>query len=80
MRIVAVQAGLFVEPGTLELSENMRLDRTTARPRAGIYPAVSDLVLTNPPVVFDFTFGVDISVTITRAGAVATATTRTAVG
>lgn len=77
LKFASRRQSALLEPGTLELSENMRLDRTTARPRAGIYPAVSDLVLTNPPVVFDFTFGVDISVTITRAGAVATATTAT---
>lgn len=61
--------------GLLERSQNMRLDRLTCKPRRGLKLITTDIVLTNPPVVFDYVFGSDLAVTsITRAGAVATVT------
>lgn len=80
LKFASRRQSALLEAGTLELSENMRLDRNTAKVRSGIKPAVTDLVLTNPPVVFDFTFGVDILCTITRAATTATVTTGSAHG
>lgn len=62
--------------GLLERSQNMRLDRLTCKPRKGLKLITTDITLTNPPVVFDYVFGVDVPVaSITRAGATATVTT-----
>lgn len=78
LKFASRRQSALLEPGTLELSVNMRLDRNTARVRAGIKPAVTDLTLTNPPIILDFSLAVDISISgITRAGATATATSAT---
>lgn len=42
-----------LEPGTVELSENFRFDRTTARVRQGLASVSTDISLTNPPVITD---------------------------
>lgn len=64
--------------GLLERSQNMRLDRLTCKPRKGLKLITTDITLTNPPVVFDYTFGTDVAITsITRAATTATVTTTT---
>jgi hypothetical protein len=76
MKFASRRQSAVLEPGTLEYSENMRLDRTTAIPRKGIFPAVTDLSLVNPPVIFTYQFAFDVAVaSITRAASVATVTT-----
>lgn len=76
VRFASRRQSTVLPPGYLELSVNMQLDRTTAKVRPAITPAVTDITLTNPPVVLDFLLGADVAVTsITRAGAVATVTT-----
>lgn len=69
------------EPGTLEVSQNMRLNRTTARVRAGLKAISTDLTLNNPPLVLNFMLGVDVGVSsITRSSTTASVTTTTAHG
>jgi hypothetical protein len=63
-------------PGLLELSVNLRLDNFTIRARDGLEPAVTDLVLDNPPLLLDFDLGTEFTLTsLTRSGGTATATT-----
>lgn len=70
-------------PGMLELSKNMRLDRLTAKVRAGIEPAVTDIEIDNPPVVLDFTLGYEWLISagqLTSVGTTCTCNTPTAHG
>jgi hypothetical protein len=70
-----------LEPGLLELSQNLRLDNLTLRVRDGLEPAATDLELTNPPLVLDFMLGAEFAVTsLTRSGGTATCTTASAHG
>jgi hypothetical protein len=65
-----------LEPGLLELSQNLRLDNLTLRVRDGLEPAVTDLDLSNPPLVLDFSLGAEyVLASLTRSGGTATATT-----
>ena len=62
-----------LSPGLLELSKNLRIDNLTLKARDGLEPAVTDIELTNPPVLLDFDLGVEMAVVgITRSGGTAT--------
>lgn len=76
LRMISRGNGVDLPPATLRYSENMRLGAKTLRPRKGTKALATDLELDNPPIILDFTLGVDLLVaSITRAGAVATVTT-----
>lgn len=71
----------ILSPQILADSGNLRMDRGTAKVRAGIYPQSNDISLTNPPLVLDFNLAPDVGVSsITRAATTATVTTLTAHG
>lgn len=71
----------ILPPQILASSGNMRLDRGTARVRAGLYPQSSDISLTNPPLVLDFSLAPDVGISsITRSAGTATVTTLVAHG
>lgn len=73
--------GVDLPPGVLRYAGNLRLGEKTVRPRKGSKALATDLTLTNPPIVLDFTLGVDIPVTsITRSSTTATVTTTGAHG
>ena len=62
-------------PGIAAFLGNMRCDGSKARPRKGSKALSTDLELDNPPVVLPFTLAPDVALaSLTRAGAVATAT------
>ena len=66
----------LLPPGMLELSKNLRHDRLTARVREGLQPVATDISLTNPPVVLDFTLGYEYTVTsLTSSGTTCTCVT-----
>jgi len=70
-----------LEPGVLELSKNLRLDRQTAKARAGIEPAVTDVEIDNAPVILSYTFGYEYTVaSLTSAGTTCTCTIGSAHG
>lgn len=73
--------GVDLPPGVLRDSRNLRLGDKTIRPRKGSKALSTDLSLDNPPVILDFTLGVDVPVaSIIRSGSTATVTTTTAHG
>ncbi len=81
LKFASRRQSTLLEPGTLEMAENVRLDRTTAKVRAGLASVSTELVLDNPPLVLDFTLAADVAVTsITRSGGTATVTTTAAHG
>ena len=81
LKFASRRQSTLLEPGTLELSENWRLDRTTARVRKGLQSVSTDIVLSNPPLLLDFTLGTDLAATgVTRASTTATLTTVSAHG
>lgn len=70
-----------IPDGVASYLGNMRCDRGTAQVRLGSKALATDIVLTNPPVILDFTMGPDLAVTsITRTGTTATVTTAAAHG
>jgi hypothetical protein len=81
LKFTSRRQNTLLEPGTLEVSENMRLDRTTAKVRAGLKSISTDIDLDNDPIVLDFTLGTDVAITsITRSVNTATVTTTGAHG
>lgn len=81
LRLNSRVQGHVLPPGTVSWSANMRLNRTTAKVRAGLESISSDLSLNNPPLVLDFSLGADVAVSsITRSGGTATVTTGAAHG
>jgi hypothetical protein len=73
--------GVDLPAGVLRYAGNIRLGEKTIKVRKGSKALATDLELTNPPIILDFTLGVDQAVTsITRSGTTATVTTTAAHG
>lgn len=76
LRFASRGDGFDLPQGVLRYSENLRLTAKTIRPRKGAKALATDLQLTNPPVILDFTLGADLALaSLTRSGGTATATT-----
>jgi hypothetical protein len=68
--------GVDLPEGVLRYAQNVRLTAKTVKPRKGAKALATDLELDTPPVVLDFSLGVDLAVaSITRTGGTATVTT-----
>lgn len=66
---------LTLEPGMLQLAENVRLDRGVAQVRKGAKRLATGISLADAPIVLDFALAADKDVTsITRSTATATVT------
>ena len=62
--------------GIARYAENMRMQRTTAQPRAGAVALSNDLVLSQVPAVLDFDLPTELAVaSVTRSGSTVTVTT-----
>lgn len=66
----------YLKPGQMWFSGNFRLDRGTAKVRAGLAALSTDINLSNPPLIVDqFSLAPDVALTsITRVTTTATAT------
>jgi hypothetical protein len=71
---------LLLEPGMLQMSVNMRLDRGVAQTRKGAKRLASDVSTGSEPLTLSFDMAADIAATFSRSGATVTATTATAHG
>lgn len=79
MGFVSRRQSAALAAGMLERSVNLRLDSLTARARAGISPAVTDVEIENAPVVFDYALGYEYTVSsLTASGSTCTCTTSAA--
>lgn len=67
----------YLKPGQTAYAGNMRMDRGTAKVRAGLKSLSNDITLTSPPLILDaFSLAADVAVTsITRSVNTATVTT-----
>ena len=79
--LVSNRQSAVLEPGLLEESVNLRLERQTLLVRDGVEPAVTDIDIANASVNLDFDLGVEFLVSsLTRSGTTATVTTASAHG
>lgn len=72
---------LQLQPGMVQLAENVRLDRGVAQTRKGAMRLADNIAAGETELTLDFTMGSDITVSsITRVGSTATVTTASAHG